>query len=144
MGCSREPQYVFVCKCLTGPQTPAVLRILSPDGRGPSVRKELWSTGTMCGSWQESVLETGVLDHWAWGGSCGFRGCGLVEALRNSTGSWTLQFPRHCTCPPAASFCAKPQVWFSVQGELRREATDKRLSQKKKGKDLVILTICGI
>ena len=39
MGCSREPQYLFVCKCLTGPQTPAVLRILSPDGRGPSVKK---------------------------------------------------------------------------------------------------------
>ena len=53
----------FVCRCPTGRRSRAVLRILSPDGRGPSVRKELRSAGTMCGPWRESLLQRGALDH---------------------------------------------------------------------------------
>ena len=41
----------FCLQVPDSPQSPAVLRILSPDGRGLSVRKERRSAGTLCGSW---------------------------------------------------------------------------------------------
>ena len=124
MGCSREPQYVLVCKCLTGPQIPAVLRILFPDRPGLSVRKELRSAGTMCGSWRESVLETGVLDHWAGGGSCGFWGCGLMEALRSSAA------PEPCSFPGIApAHLPPPPVGGPEGGSLSRvNSGEKRLT----------------
>ena len=115
---------LFVCKCLMGTWNPGHPEDTVSWWTWSEVRKELRFTGTMCGSWWESVLETGMLDHWAGGGQCGFWACGLIEALRSSTGAWTLQVPRHCTCLPAASSCVRPWGWFSVQGELRRETIE--------------------
>ena len=118
-----NPHIFLSASAWWSPGVQAILKVLSPDGRG--LRSERNSDlRAPCVGLGESQCWKRVLDHWAGGGQCEFWACGLIEALRSSAGAWTLQVPRHCNCPPTASSCARPLWWFPVQGELRRETTE--------------------
>ena len=75
---------------------------------------------------------------------------GLVHVDSGAAASWRLSgtplAPEPCSFPGIAPAHLPPlSVRSPKGGSLSRvNSGEKRLSQKKKGKDLVILTICGI